>query len=219
MANSTKKSEIASLEAYRVALENVGSQEQIASQMLEMGYDDALLAEGRALLKETQEKYQMNKKEDAEQSEAYERFAKLWGEMDAAYRLHRKKAKVISRNEPGMLEKLAAVKSVPSSYVKWVQIMRSFYGELSADEALQQKVSRLKLRPEEIQTALERIELLEKARAEYLKEKGESQNATQIKEEAFARLDNWMSEFYSVARIALDDSPQLLEALGKQVRN
>ena len=59
---------------------------------------------------------------------------------------------------------------------------------------------------------------VEAARAAYLKEKGESQDATTIKDTAFAKLDDWMSEFYAVARIALEDNPQLLEALGLIVK-
>ena len=60
---------------------------------------------------------------------------------------------------------------------------------------------------------------LEAARSEYLKEKGESQDSTKAKEAAFANIDDWMSEFYAVARIGLEDNPQLLEALGKTVRS
>ena len=52
-----------------------------------------------------------------------------------------------------------------------------------------------------------------------MKEKGESQEATRIKYEAFDRLDTRMSEFYAVVRIALDDSPRLLEAFNKTVKN
>ena len=60
---------------------------------------------------------------------------------------------------------------------------------------------------------------LEAARAEYLREKGESQDATKEKDAAFAKMDDWMSEFYAVAKIALEDKPQLLESLGKFVRS
>ncbi len=59
---------------------------------------------------------------------------------------------------------------------------------------------------------------MDTARAVYLKEKGESQDATKIKDAAIAKLDDWMSEFYAVAKIGLEDNPQLLEVLGKTVR-
>jgi hypothetical protein len=60
---------------------------------------------------------------------------------------------------------------------------------------------------------------LEAARSFYLIEKGESQDSTKIKDAAFYKIDDWMSEFYAVAKIGLEDNPQLLEALGKIVRN
>jgi hypothetical protein len=59
---------------------------------------------------------------------------------------------------------------------------------------------------------------LEATIAKYLKEVGESQDATKAKDAAFAKMDDWMSEFYAVARIGLEDNPQLLEALGKKVK-
>ena len=46
-----------------------------------------------------------------------------------------------------------------------------------------------------------------------------AQEATKKKDAAFAKMDNWMSEFYAFARIALEDQPQLLEALGKVVKS
>ncbi len=40
-----------------------------------------------------------------------------------------------------------------------------------------------------------------------------------MKDAAFAKIDDWMSEFYAEAKIELEDNPQLLEALGKTVKS
>lgn len=79
-------------------------------------------------------------------------------------------------------------------------------------------MARLAITADSLTAANTLITELETARAEYLKEVGESQDATKAKDAAFAKMDDWMSEFYAVARIGLEDNPQLLEALGKIVK-
>ena len=78
---------------------------------------------------------------------------------------------------------------------------------------------RLKITPEDISGTITLINNLEEARATYLREKGESQDATKAKDKAFAEIDDWISEFYAVAKIALEDNLQLLESIGKFVRS
>lgn len=60
---------------------------------------------------------------------------------------------------------------------------------------------------------------VEEARKIYVREQGESQDATHQKNLVFDQLEDWMREFYAVAKIALEDRPQLAEFLGKLVRN
>lgn len=59
----------------------------------------------------------------------------------------------------------------------------------------------------------------QQAYADYIREKGESQQATQDKNKAFDAVTKWVSEFYAVAKIALEDQPQLLESVAKLVRS
>ena len=60
---------------------------------------------------------------------------------------------------------------------------------------------------------------MEQAYSDYQKEKGESQQATKDKNDAFDALDKWVTRFFKVAKIALEDRPQLLESLGKIMKN
>ena len=96
---------------------------------------------------------------------------------------------------------------------------QKFYTVASTDTDIQAKLIRLKITTEELNGTIQLITDLELARAEYLREKGESQDATKLKDSAFGEIDDWMSEFYAVAKIALEDNPQLLESLGKFVRS
>ncbi|HAF29518.1 MAG TPA: hypothetical protein DCG75_10765 [Bacteroidales bacterium] len=219
MSTRERVTEMATLERYRVALENVETQSEIATIMAEFGYDAALIENGKQLFTKTRQVYDLNVKEDDETSQAYSNFMSKRNLLEDAYSLHRKKAKVIFRKDLEILKRLALDGTIPRAYVSWLETAKKFYTEVLADTELQTKLSRLKITTEDLNAANTLISELETARAEYMKEKGESQDATKQKDTIFAQLDDWMSEFYAVARIALEDNIQLLEALGVIVRN
>jgi len=219
MSSNKSKSEVAILEQYRVALENVKEQQEIASTMAEFGYTEEVLAEGEVLYTKTIDAYNNNQSEDDEKLAAYQEFEDAKQNLDQVYRLHRKKAKVVFRKQPEILEKLGVKGRVPNAYLKWLQNIKKFYSNAVGDTEIESKLARLKLTTEDLQEAVGFIAEVEDARATYLREKGESQDATKVKDEAFNNLDDWMGEFYAVAKIALDNNLQLLEALGKLVKS
>ena len=187
--------------------------------MAEFGYDKTLLTEGKTLLTKTRKAFDFNKKEDDETTEAYKNFTELKENLAKTYSLHRKKGKVIFRKEPTTLSKLVLTGSLPTAYLKWLETVKKFYTVASTDTDIQSKLVRLKITNDEINKTIQLITDLELARAEYLREKGESQDSTKSKDKVFGEIDDWMSEFYAVAKIALEDNPQLLESLGKFIRS
>ncbi len=218
MASRTKLTDSATLELYRVALENAETQPEISAIMADLGYDSAVIAEGKALLTKTRTAYDANKTEDDETSAAYADFSSKKEQLADTFNIHRKKAKVVFRNDSLTADKLAISGTMPRTYIKWLEAAKKFYSVASADTDIQSKLSRLKISVDDLTAANTLISELETARAVYLKEKGESQDATKGKDVAFTKIDDWMSEFYAVAKIGLEDNPQLLEALGKTIR-
>lgn len=219
MPTNRTTSELDLLEQYRVALDNAESQPEIASSLAELGYDTTMISEGKTILNQTTTAYNHNQTEDDETNQAYGKFIELKKEVEAAYGQHRKKVKVIYRNEPITLEAFGMKGSMAQAYAKWVNMMKKFYTIATTDTEVQNKLARLKITPEELQAVQAKIAELESARGNYLREKGESQEATRTKDAAFVKIDDWMSEFYAVAKIGLEEKPQLLEALGKVIRN
>jgi uncharacterized membrane protein YgaE (UPF0421/DUF939 family) len=219
MSKRASRAESAILERYRVALENVEAQTEIATIMSEFGYDAALIEDGKQLFTKTRQAYDLNVKEDDETSQAYSNYKAKMNQMEDTYSLHRKKAKVIFRKDLEVMKRLVLDGSVTKAYVRWLEMVKKFYSEMLSDTELQTKFSRLKVTADDLNAANALLSELESARADYLREKGESQDATEQKDGTFAELDDWMSEFYAVARIALEDNIQLLESLGVIVRN
>ena len=218
MASRTKLTDTATLELYRIALENAETQPEISAIMADLGYDSTVIAEGKALLTKTRTAYDANKTEDDETSAAYADFSSKKEQLEDTFNIHRKKAKVVFRNDSLTADKLAISGTMPRTYIKWLEAAKKFYSVTSVDTTIQAKLARLKISVDDLTAANTLISELDVARAVYLKEKGESQDATKAKDAAFAQIDDWMSEFYAVAKIGLEDSPQLLEALGKTIR-
>ncbi len=219
MSSNPKKTESDLLEQYRVALENVKKQPQIATTMVEYGYDDPTLAVGKNLWEYAQTTYENNKLEDDETSEAKQELDRLKAELSEMYWLHRKKARVVFRDDMVTLSKLELHRSLPDAYAAWLEAIRKFYTVAQSSDEIKQKMLRLKVTDEELSSGSEKVTAVEGARADYLREVGESQDATKVKDKAITEIAVWMREFYDVARIALEDNPQLLETLGLKVRS
>ena len=219
MVTKKELTEAEVLEQYRVSLNNVEIQSEIATTMAEFGFDAPVIAEGKTLLTTTRQAFDLNQTEDDETSEEYDNFKTLKASLEETYSMHRKKAKIIFRNDPKTLEKLGVSGSLSNAYIKWLETAKKFYSVALKDPDIASKLIRLKITADDLTGANTLIGELEAARAEYLREKGESQDATKAKDAAFVIMDDWMSEFYAVAKIALADRPQLLESLGKFVRS
>lgn len=219
MKTKKSQSEVQSIASYKTALTNAEAQPIIASTMAQFGYTNEVIAEGKVLLSETQNAFEQNRREDDETRVVYADFANKCSSIDDTYTLHRKMAKVIFRNNDILLQKLALKGRVPKAYVNWLATIKTFYSEIAADAEIQSKLARLKFQKEEAEAGLAAIVEVEASRSNYLKEIGESQEATQTKDVAFSKLDRWMQDFYAVAKIAMDEKPQLLEAIGILVRS
>ena len=219
MASRTKLNDAETLELYRVALENAQTQPKIAETLAELGYDSATISQGKSILAQTRLAFEHNRSEDDETSEAYAVFSKKRTELESIYVLHRKKAKIIFRKDPLIADKLAISGTMPRTQIAKMEVAKKFYNIATTDTVIQSKLARLKITLSELSAAKTLITQVETARSEYLREKGESQNATKAKDIAFAKIDDWMSEFFAVAKIGLKDKPQLMEALGKIVKS
>jgi len=219
MAVINSYSEATILSNCKVALTNVQKQKLIAAEMAEFGYDAKALKVGKSFLDKAQKTVDDNIIEGGEGSIAYAVFAQLKGEIEKDYALLRKKAKVIFRNDPLILNQLGLYGEVARVYVSWIDGVRRCCTAALQDDTILVELVSFKVAKESLNAILKRCDRLDQLRAEYLKEKGEAHSVTIQRDQAFAELEDWMREFYTVAKIALDDKPQMLESLGVFGRN
>lgn len=219
MAKRKKKSQKELMEQYRISLVNVQEQPALKTTMTTFGYNAKEISQGQILYDIASSAFNLQSKEEDETTAAKGAYDEAQDMLDDKYRTDRKKAKIVFKNDDVVLKQLGLKGSIPNGFVDWVETMESLYNGIVADKNVQTKLARLKLTLKDAQTALVEIKKMKDARAEYYKEVGESEDATKQKDKAFSDLDEWMRELYSVAKIAMEDQPQLLEALGVFVKS
>ena len=217
--NNRKTTEVEVLERSRIALENVEKQPKIALLMAETGYDKAMLAKDRAILANTVKVYKSNKTEKDEKKASYKYFLERKYNLQEIYAIHRKKAKMIFRKDTVSLDKLDIINIASEVYVNWVDSVSSFYETIEDSPEMQKKMLKINFKKNDLERASQLVLSLVDSRAIYIREKGESQNATKLKNIAFEELDDCMIDFNMIADIALDKHPQLLESLSKFIRS
>lgn len=198
---------------------NLTKETELATEMASYGYDKEKVAEGKALYDKANELYLKNKKENADETTASLEYRKKLDELLEIYTNHRKRAKVVFRDQADTLKLLALSGSASRNRAGLLKEIEILYVNLNNNETLLNEVKIMKISAEDIKSQIQRLNDVQTAHANYLQEKGESQQATKDKNEAFAKLEKWVRNLYAVAKIALEDKPQLLEGIGKIIKS
>ena len=91
---------------------------------------------------------------------------------------------------------------------------RSFYRAIEGSPALQAALAPLTIDAAAVTAGLAEADDVEAAEVAQQKEMGEAQRATRTRDEAAAELRGYWKDFAQVAKLALEDQPQLREVLG-----
>ncbi len=207
------------LERTRVGLTNAESHEKIKTLLAEYGMDRPKIVEGWAKYHKTKDSWSYNQKETAEAKIASGNYKKEYEEFEAMFKMHRDKTQTFFKKQLEMLIRLDVGGSFPTKYREFFDKTKHFYQMIKDNEEIQTKISVIKITPEVVDECLAKHQSLLTKRAEFEKESGESQEATKSKNAALIELKDWMEDFDNIAKVALYDEPQLLEALGIFVRS
>ena len=194
-------------------LTNAREHPDISAALDSFGYDAVALAEGQAFLNTARGLHDAQIKEYGEQHAATQALVNASKAADKVYAAHRRLAKIAFKSDAQRKTDLHLNERKPEAFNPWYEQVRHFYLALLADTAAQTQLARYKVTPEAIQAVQAQVEQVFALKNAQEREKGEAQEATQQRDAAIAALDEWLADFRVVARIALEDTPQLLEAL------
>ncbi len=196
-----------------IIFDNSQSNPDIAAALDAFGYDAAAIKEGQALLNTARSLYDAQIKEYGEQHAATQAFLEASKQADKTYAAHRRLAKIAFKKDAQRKTDFHLNERKPQAFNPWYDQARHFYTALLADTEAQTKLARYKITLEVLQAAQSQVEQTFALNSAQEREKGEAQDTTQQRNVAIEALDEWLSEFKVIARIALEDSRQLLESL------
>ncbi len=214
-----KKSLTNSMAAISKAINGVLTNPEILDIMTQYGYtQERIYNEGLTLYNATQELILVQKKEYGEQYTVSQKVNELWDAAYTRYMQLLRLTRIGLKNKSGALHSLSATGSRKRSLTGFIENARMLYGNLLSQPELMQSVQSFGITTESLNEAMQMVNALEAAYQEFFKEKGEVQSSTLKRDEAFDKLYDWYSDFRATARVALFDSPQLLEKLGIVVK-
>ncbi|WP_446007960.1 hypothetical protein [Candidatus Electrothrix sp.] len=207
------------LETYHIGLTNARDVTELQSRLAVFGYTPHKLNQLLALYQEVFDLYMARANEYSEQLAATHAFQEAWHTAHTDYIRLVKLGRIILKDDYAAYVKLTLNEERKKSFSGWLTQARTFFNALLADSALLAQYDRYGSDQDAIQAAFALVQAAEQANTAKVKETGEAQQATQERDARLDVLDSNMSEFYSLARLACEDAPQLLEMLGITVKS
>lgn len=196
------------------AINNAMSNASIAAYMAALGYDAVKMNEGKSLLEQTQALHLQKNQKFNEQKAATTTRDTIRQKIDTTYTTHRKLAKVAFKKMPIWAEALRLKGRKGQTLITLKAQVNAFYTTALNNADIHTELAKFKVTVQDLQDIQQQIVVLENAEALQKQKKGAAQQATLARDEVFAQLDEWMKDFQAVAKAALAQEPQLIEALG-----
>jgi len=198
----------------QVALHNALNNPKIQEYLSVYGYDSEKIKAGQALYQAGLNAQQQQKLEYGEQIGATKKLNQVWEVANKSYVKLVKIGRIAYKNDLTIFTQLGLGGDRKKSLSGWLLQAKQFYTNLLGNSQAIALLNEYGITKEKLQTAEAELKAVEMASFSQTTEKGEAQNATQVRDIAVDALNDWLSDYVAIARIALETEPQLLESLG-----
>jgi hypothetical protein len=192
------------------ALANADIQEYLA----EFNWDVPRIEQGHTLYEAALQLVQKQRAEYGDQCQATQTLQAARKKAADPYMRYLKVARTTFKGDVGAAQKLDLNSARARALSGWLKQARQFYEGALQDETLLSQLAEDGITRARLTAGKALVDAVEEASIAQAKERGEAQDATQARNAALKALNAWHSDFIAVARVALQDRPQLLEKLG-----
>jgi hypothetical protein len=209
-----KESIAAKLHSIENGILGVSNSPEIQTKMSPLGYTQEKIAQGLALLDRAKRLTASQVGNYGDKYSATDEMERKWNSAYAMYMITVKVNRVAFKDRPDLLVKFRVTGKRNRSLSGWLNDARIMYTNIIDTPEALTVLAQYGYSPEKLAAELDRVNEVEALHSKQLAGKGDAQQGTVERDRAIDELCNWYSDFRAIARIALYDVPQQLEALG-----
>jgi len=206
------------VDSYRALIVN-SRKEAVAPLLATQGIDAAFLDEGDTILQDAMRLIEVQKKEYQDERLSFDTFFATKDGVEKAFLNTRKAVIQLSKNDPDLQDRLRFSPMSKLPHGDWIQAGVEFYDSLLRETAFLERLARFNLTVDRLNREKQELEALRELRTRTLVEQGEAQEATRLRNQKLEELEDYCNLLKTMASIALQDRPQLMETLGVMVRS
>jgi hypothetical protein len=207
------------LEGTRVLFENLEKLPDFKTRILEFGYDDARLAEGRELRTKVEETFRLSLIAAEERNSQAKIVAQKLAVVMDEYMGYVTRLRAELAAEPELLALLGLYGRRDRAKSLVLEQVSRFFDVAANNADVFTKLQRFGVTVEKIQAANADIDAYKVELAEYERLKGVCQDLVEQRNAAFKPLRMWVTAFIASCKVAFADNKQALEQLGIFIRN
>ncbi|MEK6478685.1 hypothetical protein WJR50_14160 [Catalinimonas sp. 4WD22] len=192
-----------------IALQNVLSDAEMLSLLGKFSYNEKKLKEALNSLLQLKVLRQMHYEAMGQSRLATAQLKQARNTLLAIFRIHQDTAKLAYKREADYHDHLNICGKRRKATADWLADAERFYELVPA--AMMDKYN---VPLEELTQTKQMVQQVMQLLATQALAKARAQDLTQQKQQQMEKMELWMRQFYKVAKVALSDSPQQMEALG-----
>lgn len=204
----------ARLAAAQIAIDNALSDAALQTALARYGYNAARIKQGKELYTAVLELNHGQKVQRGEQFAATSARRDVLKQADATYTRLFKVARIAFRHDRNAAMALGLDGARKQTLSGWIGQARQFYTNALASPSLLAKLGTFGITSEILEDGQAEVTAVEMANAHQKQERGAAQASTEARDAALRALEAWHTDFIAIAKIALEDQPQLLEKMG-----
>jgi hypothetical protein len=191
-----------------VALTNALNSPEILALLQAFGYDDKKIRSGLKQYDDLEQLKQQQYLAELEAKTASQTLQSARQQLITVFQTHLDTARLAYKREEGYTDTLSLVQSRSKTVPDLLAQVKKFYANIPV--ALMEKYHVPQKELNETNKLIQQVMELE---ALQRRTQAQVQDLTQMRKAAMAELKDWMKTFYTVAKLALREHPQQLEAL------